>query len=288
LIANARMYSVSAQVANLWRRLLLELGRVSGTDLEVVEHPAPAPLEQLWQREDKAAVFMCGLPYARGVAAGRIMAGHISVPRIIAAPVPSPPDFQGMPRYWSELVVRSDSHFATLADTFGRRIAFTVAQSQSGYAAPLNLLRTQPGAHPRYAEVVAPCVTPLGALEAVIDGAAEVAPIDSYAFALLARYCPGLSAQVRSVARTAPTPIPPLVASAGAFTDSAAQFSALQTAFLQAHLEPGLRALMQALLLERFELPDPATYEQLNVDYEKSLAFWRQHAIASIVHPAFL
>ncbi len=272
------MYSVSAQVADLWRRLLLELGRGSGTALEVVEHPAPAPLEQLWQREDQAAVFMCGLPYARGVSAARI----------IAAPVPSPPDFQGLPRYWSELVVRSDSHFATLADTFGRRIAFTVAESQSGHAAALNFLRTQPGADPRYAEVVAPCVTPLGALKAVIDGAADVAPIDSYAFALLARYCPELTSQVRIVARTAPTPIPPLVASADAFADSAGPLNALQAAFLEAHLEPGLRVLMQALLLERFVLPGAATYEQLNVDFEESLAFWRMQAIASIVHPAFL
>ncbi len=282
MIANARMYSVSAQVADLWRRLLLELGRESGTDLEVIEHAAPAPLEQLWQREDKAAVFMCGLPYSRGRSAGQIRALQI-----IAAPVPSPPDFQGVPRYWSELVVRRDSSFASISETFGRRIAFTVADSQSGYAAPLNFLSKQPGPYPRYAEVVAPCVTPLGALKAVIDGAAEVAPIDSYAFALLERHCPELTSQVRSVARTEPTPIPPLVAS-GAFAAAAGEFTALQSAFLQAHLQPELHTLMQALLLQCFVLPDPAGYDNLNIAFEDSLAFWRLHAIASIVHPAFL
>jgi ABC-type phosphate/phosphonate transport system substrate-binding protein len=271
LIANARMYSVSGQVADLWRQLLLGLGRESGTDLEVIEHAAPAPLEQLWQREDKAAVFMCGLPYSR----------RLSTAQIIAAPVPSPPDFQGTPRYWSELVVRRDSSFEKVADTFGRRIAFTVADSQSGYAAPLKFLSALPGPHPRYAEVVAPCVTPLGALKAVIEGSAEVSPIDSYAFALLKRYCPHLTSQVRSVARTEPTPIPPLVASPGAD-------GALQAAFLQAHRTPKLQALMQALLLERFVLPDPAAYDKLSAAFEDSLAFWRLHPIASRVHPAFI
>jgi ABC-type phosphate/phosphonate transport system substrate-binding protein len=276
LIANARMYSVSAQVADLWRRLLLGVGREAGMDLEMVEHAAPAPLEELWQRQDQAAVFMCGLPFARGRAVG----GNCTS-QIIAAPVPSPADFRGMPIYWSELVVRSDSRFATIADTFGGRIAFTVAQSQSGYAAPLRFLAQGPGPEPRYGEVVAPCVTPLNALRAVIDGAADVAPIDSYAFALLERHCPHLTSEVRSVARTEPTPIPPLVASPGSF-------AALQAAFLEAHRNDALREVMQALLLERFVLPDPVAYDKLDVGFTESLAFWRLHRIASIVHPAFL
>jgi ABC-type phosphate/phosphonate transport system substrate-binding protein len=271
VIANARMYSVTEQVAELWRRLLLELGRESGTALEVVEHAAPAPLAELWQREDKAAVFMCGLPYSRAVFDAQIL----------AAPVPAPAEFEGLPRYWSELVVRADSEFKRIEDTFGRRMAFTVADSQSGYAAPLNLLRKLPGAHPRYAEIIDPQVTPLGALKAVIEGAAEVAPVDAYAFALLQRYAPKLTAQVRSVARTEPTPIPPLISSQGSF-------SALQTAFLHAHQRPDLQALMQSLLLQRFVLPDPASYDTLNAVFEDSRAYWRQHPLASIVHPAFL
>jgi ABC-type phosphate/phosphonate transport system substrate-binding protein len=276
LIANARMYSVTAQVADLWRRLLLELAHEAHTDVQIVEHAAPAPLAQLWQRDDKAAVFMCGLPYSCATFAAQI----------IAAPVPSPADFQGLPRYWSELVVRKDSNFRNIEDTFGRRMAFTVADSQSGYAAPLNFLRTRSGAFPRYVEIVAPRVTPLGALKSVIDGAAEVAPVDSYAFALLQRYCPELTAQVRSVARTDPTPIPPLVSSPGCF--AAGGFAALQAAFLQAHQRPELKTVMQGLLLERFVLPDPATYDSLAAAFEDSRAFWHQHALASIVHPAFL
>ena len=46
-------------------------------------------------------------------------------------------------------------------------------------------------------EVITPRVTPLGAMSAVIEGAAEVAPIDSYAYCLLQKYRPDLTSQLR-------------------------------------------------------------------------------------------
>ena len=64
-----------------------------------------------------AAVFMCGLPFSRSDPR----------PELIAAPVPSPPDFRGLPQYWSAMVVRKDSPHQIIQDTFGGRIALTVA-----------------------------------------------------------------------------------------------------------------------------------------------------------------
>ena len=66
---------------------------------------------------------------------------------------------------------------------------------------------------PLYREVIAPQITPLGAVSAVVDGAADVAPIDSYAYSLLQKYRRDLTSQLRTIARTPRTPIPPLVAS---------------------------------------------------------------------------
>ncbi len=66
---------------------------------------------------------------------------------------------------------------------------------------------------PLYREVIAPQVTPLGAVSAVVDGAADVAPVDSYAYCLLQKYRRDLTSQLRTIARTPRTPIPPLVAS---------------------------------------------------------------------------
>ena len=170
MIANARMYSVSPEAAELWRRLLAAVIEQAGMDIALLEHAEPAPIDELWQRSDKAAVFMCGLPYSRSEPR----------PELIAAPVPSPADFHGLPQYWSEMVVRKESAFDTVEDTFGGRIALTVPDSQSGCLAALYYLMSAAHEFPLYREVITPRVTPMGAMSAVIDGAADIAPIDSY------------------------------------------------------------------------------------------------------------
>jgi ABC-type phosphate/phosphonate transport system substrate-binding protein len=270
MIANARMYSVTPEVAGLWRALLSAVIDRAGLSITVLEHPEPAPIDELWARPDQAAVFMCGLPYSR------------SKPRpvLIAAPVPSPADFDSQPRYWSELVVRADSNYHSIEDTFGRRIAFTVADSQSGCLAALSYLMAMGGSDPLYREVIAPQITPLGVMDAVIRGIADVAPVDSYAFCLLQRYRPDLTAKLRVVARTAHTPIPPIVASNPGL-------DSLQAALLEAHHIASIQPLMATLMLQSFVHPDPASYDVLQLRSDVARQYWRQHPLATVVHPAF-
>jgi ABC-type phosphate/phosphonate transport system substrate-binding protein len=271
MIANVRMYSVSREAAKLWRSLLKAVIEHAGLDIRLFEHAEPAPIHELWQRADKAAVFMCGLPFS------------CSDPRpeIIVAPIPSPPGFHGLPHYWSEMVVRKDSGYQTIQDTFGGRIALTVPDSQSGCLAALYYLMTAADRFPLYGEVIPPKVTPLGAMSAVIDGMAEVAPIDSYAYCLLQKYRGDLTSQLRIIGRTAPTPIPPLVASRSGL-------EALRAAFLEAHQIATIVPLMTALLLERFVRPDPASYDVLRLNWDAASRYWRAHRLAATVHPAFV
>src|SRR3981081_4299348 len=125
LIANARMYAVTPAVKAAWQDLFAFVARISGIPLAYLDHAAPAPLEALWARADLGAAFMCGFPFAS--AAPR--------PVALAAPVPSPARYGGMPRYCTDFIVRADSPFATLSETFGGRIGWTVGHSQSGYNA---------------------------------------------------------------------------------------------------------------------------------------------------------
>jgi ABC-type phosphate/phosphonate transport system substrate-binding protein len=266
MIANARMYSVTPQVGALWRRLLeTVLAKVEGDAVEIVDHKPPAPISELWQRPDKAAVFMCGLPISRATPR----------PAIVAAPVPSPAGYCGKPCYWTDLVVRADSPFETLEQTFGHRLSLTSPESQSGYAAPLHALMRSGSDGPLYREIIAPTFTPIGSLMSVIERRAEVAPLDSYAFALLQRYAPDLTAQVRVVKSTEPTAIPALVASGAAS-------AGVIEAFLSA--DP---AVLEPLLLERFVLPEEASYDVLRERFDATTAFWWRHRLAQIRPPAF-
>lgn len=264
------MYSVSPEAAGLWRRLLTGVIERAGLDVPLLEHTEPKPIHELWSRPDMAAVFMCGLPFS--LADPR--------PALIAAPVPAPAEFRGLPQYWSDMVVRKDSAFQCIEDTFGARLALTVPDSQSGCLAAMHYLMSAADRFPPYREIIGPQVTPLGALSAVVDGAADVAPIDSYAFCLLQKYRWDLTSQVRSVARTARTPIPPLVASGPGF-------EGLQAVFLEADRIAEFEPLMSGLRLERFVRPVAADYDVLRHNFETAGRYWREHPLAGAVHPAF-
>jgi ABC-type phosphate/phosphonate transport system substrate-binding protein len=264
------MYSLLPAAADSWRQLLNAISESAGGLLTYVEHRQPAPIGELWRREDLGAVFMCGLPYARSVPR----------PAIVAAPVPSPPGFQNRPQYWSEFVVRADSRFNVIEDTFGRRIALTTLESQSGCLAALYYLMAAGSQGALYQRVIEPRVTPLGAMTAVIDGLADVAPIDSYAFSLARQYIPELTSQLRIVAQTAPTPIPPIVSSQPVQP-------ALESAFLEAHTNASMAPLMANLQLERFARPDLDAYDVLKRRFDVTMTYWHQHPFAESVHPAF-
>jgi ABC-type phosphate/phosphonate transport system substrate-binding protein len=282
VIANARMYSVSEAAGAVWRELLSGIIAHSGVSAAVIDYPPPAPLEDLWSRTDQAAVFMCGLPYSRAKPR----------PVLIAAPIPSPTEFRGAPHYWSDFVVRKDSALRTVQDAFGKRIAFTIPGSQSGCAAALTYLmalhrKTQaPLPGPLFSEIIAPTITPMGALTAVVDGTADIAPIDSYALRLLRKYRPDLASAVRVVGETVPTPIPPLVASAT--SASPKQLDALQSAFLEAHQNALLKPLMDELLLLGFARPDSNAYAVLRERFDAATAYWTSHRLAAHTHPAFV
>ncbi len=271
MITNARMYSVDPAPGAAWRALFEVIVRRSGLPIDYIEHPFPAAINDLWQRPDKAAVFMCGLPYA--------CATHR--PELVAVPVPSPAAFRGLPQYWSEFVVRADSGFTHLEDTFGGRIAFTEPMSQSGCVAALHALMTQAQSFPPFAELIAPQITPLGVVQAVLDGRADVAPVDAYAWCLLQQSRTDLTSRLRIVGRTARTVIPPLVA-------SQAVPAALQEAFLLAAQDAECRPLLDRLLLRGFVRLEPVAYDALAMNYAVTRTFWQAHALAGAIHAAFL
>jgi ABC-type phosphate/phosphonate transport system substrate-binding protein len=274
MIANARMYSVTSSVAEAWRSLFSNVSRHAGVAVDWLEYPAPAPLEDLWRRADCAAVFMCGLPFSR----------QLFSAQLLAAPVPSPDEFAHRPMYWSEFVVRRDRHFDQLEDSFGGRLALTDVGSQSGFGAALELLQAHAGARgtPPYQTLIEPQITPRGAIAAVLESRADIAPVDSYAWALLQRHQPQLLAPLKSIARSRATPIPLIVAAPGQFRPS------FQQALLTAHEQAENHALLETLLLERFALPAPGDYDELRLQFERSRAFWRERPLAATMHPAFV
>ncbi|HKF07953.1 MAG TPA: PhnD/SsuA/transferrin family substrate-binding protein [Xanthobacteraceae bacterium] len=241
LIANARMYAVTPGVREAWRTLFDWVARTSGVPLEYIDHAAPAPLETLWAREDLGATFMCGFPFASAA----------RKPGLIAAPVPSPSRYGGLPRYCTDFIVRADHPFARLSDTFGGRIGWTVGHSQSGYnAVRYHLSRyRREQSEPLFAHWVGPLITPRRVIEHVITGKIDVGPLDSYVHDLLKRNEPETASRLRTIESTAMTPIPPLVVSTTVAGDTVER---LRGALISGAIQTELAATFDVLVIKRF------------------------------------
>jgi len=248
LVANARMYAVTPAVKAAWQHLLAWAAKESGVPLSYIDHAAPAPLEALWARGDLGAAFMCGFPFAS--AAVR--------PLVLAAPIPSPPRYGGKACYCTDLVVRADSAFVQLSDTFGGRVGWTVEHSQSGYQAVRHHLAALRAA--RFAQWIGPLVTPRRVIDALLRDAIDVGPLDSYVHDLLKRHEPETASKLRVVESTVMTPVPLLVASSGVADDA---ITRLRHALLSCHSAPELATTLDTLLLARFVAVDPADYDVL-------------------------
>jgi ABC-type phosphate/phosphonate transport system substrate-binding protein len=251
-VANARMYSATPRLRADWKTLLAWVLREADLPWDVIDHDPPAPLNALWAREDLGLAMMCGLPYAR----------RASRPVLVAAPIPSPARYGGRPVYFSDIVVRTDASYRRLEDTFGGTVGYTLADSMSGGVAfrdHLASFRTARGAR-LYRGAVGNLIHARGVIEALVRGDIDVGPLDSYYHDLLEQGDPAFAAQVRTVAVTAPRPIPPLVATAPL---GETQLQRLRAALQAAIASPALEEVRSRLLLAGFAVPGPRDYDVL-------------------------
>jgi ABC-type phosphate/phosphonate transport system substrate-binding protein len=251
-IVNARMYSVTAECKADWHRVLGWAVQRADLDWEIVDFDAPAPLAQLWARDDLGAAMMCGLPFSK----------YKRRPTLIAAPLPSPPRYGGQPVYCTDIVVATDSLHRSIEDTFDGVVGYTLADSMSGAVALRDhLLPLRAKRESRlYGAAVGGLINARGVIDALAEGRIDVGPLDSYSHDLLRHYHPVLAARVRTIASTAMRPIPPLVATAAIAVDS---LTRLREALLGARHASELAAPMARLQLAGFAVPDPSDYDAL-------------------------
>ena len=257
LIASARMYSVTPEAEAAWVALLDHVSAEAGVPLEYFPYPAPLPLDELWSRPDLGCVLMCGFP----------IAFQLAEVFPIAAPIPAFEWAAGKPVYRTDLIVRADSPYATLADAFGGTLGWTVEHSHSGFnALRHHLLRRRPaGTAKAFARTVGSLTGARGILDEVKDGTIDIGPLDSYWHELLKAYRPELFDNIRVLDSTATAPIPSFVASEA--LDPAAR-NRLALAFEAAGRAPWFPPFGRALLIEGFKAMRLADFEP-TLDWER-------------------
>lgn len=149
-----------------------------------------------WLSPDLLLSQTCGFPYRAR------LHGHVA---LVGTPDYGLPDCPPG-HYCSVFVARADDP-RDLAAMGGTPLAYNDGLSQSGWAAPQNHARSlgltfpaglQTGGH-------------IASARAVAEGRADLAALDALTWAMIQDHDPALTAALREVARTAPTPGLPLI-----------------------------------------------------------------------------
>jgi ABC-type phosphate/phosphonate transport system substrate-binding protein len=235
-------YSVAPRTDTAWRELLGRVAEETGIAFEFVSYPLPQPLKTLWTRADAGCVFiMCGYPIA--------LRQFNVVP--IAAPIPRASWTCGRAVYRTDLVVKADSGYRRLSDTFGGRIGWTARHSHSGYnALRHHLLQYRTRDRPTlYSQVVESLGSVRNIFDAVLEGAIDVGPVDAYWHILLQHHHPDLATRVRVLESTETAPIPTFVANRAVPTEVVDR---LVARFQSVHERAWFRPIADELLIDGF------------------------------------
>ncbi|GAC1662004.1 MAG: hypothetical protein PVS3B1_37590 [Ktedonobacteraceae bacterium] len=223
---------------------------------ERLGYRATLSVGQAWEQFAKGEVdagFLCGLPYAR-------LSSLPACPiELLAAPVVQGPRYQGKPIYFSDVIVRSDSPYATLEHLQGRVWAYNELASHSGYNIVLHSLLQRGKRVPFFGEMLKTGAH-LRSLQTVLEGKADATAIDSHVYDVWRLQHPDLARQLRVIEMFGPTTIPPVVASIK--LDKVLKRS-IQEILVTMHLDQIAANQLRHGLIERFVVVSDEDYADI-------------------------
>lgn len=197
--------------------------------------------------------FLCGLAYVR------LTEQRVKPVELLAAPVLRGERYQGRPVYFSDLVVRRESSYRTFEELGNAVWAYNEKESHSGYNLVYYHL-LQRGKTPTYFSDAFETGSHQASLQAVLDGRADVAAIDSHMLAIEQRNNPALQTQLRTITVLGPSTIPPVVASKRLDEELRHE---LQEVLLTMHLDISMTRVLRDGLIDHFTPIKDRNYHDL-------------------------
>lgn len=197
--------------------------------------------------------WMCGYPYVRETAVPN------PTIELLAMPVMAGSRYQNRPIYFSDVVVRHDSPFATFADLRGATWAYNEPGSQSGYHIVRYRL-AQLGKNGDFFGKVVASGAHARSLAMIVAGEVDAAAIDSTVLATAVHENPALATQIRIIDTLGPSPIPPWVIHKSV---PAPLRQSIRQALTQLHRTPAGREILALGEMVRFETAVDTHYDPL-------------------------
>ena len=186
--------------------------------------------------------FMCGLLYTYTVKE------NTAPIELVAAPILIGRRYQGKPIYFSDVIVRKDSPYTSFDDLQGCIWAYNELSSHSGW----NIVRyslLEQGKSPHYFGEIIKTGSHYRSLQAVLEGRADAAAIDSHMLDVSFLQDSTLATKLSIIARLGPSTIPPVVASKS--LDSSLKAS-IRSILVDMHRDPRAAAELRKGAIARF------------------------------------
>jgi phosphonate transport system substrate-binding protein len=162
--------------------------------------------------------------------------------------------------YHSELIVPADSAASSIADLRGARFAFTDPISTTGRVYPTYLVQELGEDPSTFFSSTFFTYSHDRAIEAVAEGLADGAAVDSLVLDYALARDPDLRSAIRVIHRSPAFGIPPVVASPALTATQKAEIKALLLSLAD---EPAARPVLEALGIDRFVHIDDAAYDSV-------------------------
>jgi len=187
------------------REIAAYIGQQLGLPVEVVDGVPWPERERLLDAGEIDLCWICGLPYVEKADEGRAI-------ELCVAPVMQASRYRNLPIYFSDVVVRSGSGYASFDELRGASWAYNEPRSHSGFNVVCCYLAEQ-GETLHYFSRVVEAGAHQASLRMILSGAVSAAAIDSTVLDAEVRRFPGLAGSFSVIHTFGPSPAPPWVLS---------------------------------------------------------------------------
>jgi len=230
-----------------YRDLLDYISEQLGRPIQLVQRKTYQEVNDLIEEDQIDAAFVCTGAYVKG---------HDKFGmEILVAPV-----VNGATVYHSYIIVNRGSTLNELEDLQNKVFAFTDPLSNTGKAAPTDMLARIGKKPETFFSKTIFTYSHDNSIKAVANNVVDGAAVDSLVWEYLNQNTPAETSQTRIIARSDPYGIPPVVISSG--IDPSLQKKLLEI-FLNIHKDPVGEKILSKIMIERFVEVDDSIYDSV-------------------------
>ncbi|MDH4163876.1 MAG: phosphate/phosphite/phosphonate ABC transporter substrate-binding protein [Nitrospirota bacterium] len=230
-----------------YRQFLDYIGKKTGRHVKYVDREKYEEINRLLATGGVDVAFVCSGPYIDG-------REKFGLQLLVA------PQAYGKPIYYSYTIVHKDSRITRFEDLRGKVFAFTDPDSNTGKLVPeyrlAKMHETSDSFFLKYVYTYKHDQSLKAVAQKVVDGAA----VDSLIWEYANRKSPQYTSQTRIIWKSPPYGIPPVVVRPG--LDPALKRE-LKRAFLNAHVDPEGRELLENMMIDRFVEINDSAYDSV-------------------------